>query len=132
MNSFAAGEGVIVRAKKGEPGIPARAEAAAQGPCLSLEPRGYVLGQLTRKPDGRKLILHLLNYNHQAAAENVRVRLDVSGLVRDLSRWELKVFSPDGAQPYLASLSQHRSVIEFTVSRIEHYAVVTFSDTVAP
>ena len=77
----------------------ARAEAAAGGPGLTLEPRGYVLGQLTRKPDGRTFILHLLNYDHQVPAENVKVRLDLSGLVQDLSRWEVKVVSPDAAQP---------------------------------
>ena len=59
----------------------ARAEAAAGGPRLSLEPRGHVLGQLTRKAEGRSLILHLLNYDHQVPAENVKVRLDLSGLV---------------------------------------------------
>ena len=53
LNTFTAGGGVIIRAGKAEPAIAARAEAAAGGPRLSLEPRGYVLGQLTRKPDGR-------------------------------------------------------------------------------
>ena len=63
LDRFTAGGGVIIRAGKAEPGIAARAEAAAGGPRLSLEPRGYVLGQLTRKPDGRTFILHLLNYD---------------------------------------------------------------------
>jgi len=49
----------------------------------------------------------LLNYDHQAAAENVKVRLELSGLVcssciNDLSRWEVKVLSPDAAQPQFA------------------------------
>jgi hypothetical protein len=132
LNSFTAGGGIIIRAAKVEPGIAARAEAAAKGPRLSLEPRGYVLGQLTRKPDGRTLILHLLNYDHQNLAENVKVRLELSGLVdlretKDLSNWELKVLSPDSAQPQFAHLSLHGSVIEFTLRRIEHYTVVTLS-----
>ncbi len=87
-----------------------------------------MLGQLTRKPDGRTLILHLLNYDHQAPAENVKVRLELSGLVPDLSRWEVKVISPDGAQPQFAGLSLHGSVSEFTLRRIEHYTAVTLSD----
>ena len=89
----------------------ARAETAAGGPRLSLEPRGYVLAQLTRKPDGRILILHLLNYNHQVPAKNVKVQLDLRGLVQDLSRWEMKVLSPDAAQPQFADLSLHGSVV---------------------
>ena len=132
LDSFAAGGGVIVRARNGARGIAERAESAAGGPRLSLEPRGYVLGQLTRKPGGRTLILHLLNYNHQSAAENVKIRLELSGLDlpedHDPSRWKLKVFSPDEPQPQLAGILQRRSFIEFTVRRIEHYAVVTFSD----
>jgi len=132
FNAFAAGGGVIIRAGKADPGTAARAEAAAGGPRLSLEPRGYVLGQLTRKPDGRSLILHLLNYNHQAPAENVKVRLELSGLVdlgeaNGLSRWDVKVLSPDAAQPQLAGLSLHGDVCEFTLRRIQHYTVVTVS-----
>jgi hypothetical protein len=78
------------------------------------------------------LILHLLNYNHQAPAENVKVRLDLSGLVQDLSRWEIKVLSPDAAQAQLAGLSLHGNVGEFTLGRIEHYTVVTLSARPGP
>jgi hypothetical protein len=126
LDAFAAGGGVIIRAGKERVGIAARAEAG--GPRLSLEPRGYVLAQLTRKPDGRTLILHLLNYDHQAPAENVRVQLDLSGLVQNLSGWEVKVLSPDAAQPQLTGLSLQGSVAEFTMREIAHYTVVTFSD----
>jgi Glycoside-hydrolase family GH114 len=132
LNTFTAAGGVIIRAGKAEPGIAARAEAAAGGPRLSLEPRGHVLGQLTRKPDGRTLILHLLNYDHEAPAENVKVRLELSGLVQDLSRWEVKVLSPDAAQPQSAGLSLHESVSEFTLRRIEHYTAVTLSARPGP
>ncbi|MGB0049436.1 MAG: hypothetical protein WBP70_18455, partial [Terriglobales bacterium] len=111
--------------------------ASFEGPRLSLEPRGYVLGQLTRKPDGRTLILHLLNYDHQVPAENVKVRLDLSGLIdlrenKDLSRWDLKVLSPDAAPPQLAGLSLQGSVAAFTLGRIEHYTVVVLSARPGP
>jgi hypothetical protein len=126
LDKFAVAGGVIIRAGKAGTGVAERAEAAAKGPRLSLEPRGYVLGQLARKPDGRTFILHLLNYDHQHPAENVRVRLDLRGLVPDLSRWDIKVFSPDAALQF-AGLSLHESVAEFTLHRIEHYSVVTLS-----
>jgi len=74
----------------------------------------------------------LLNYDHQVPAENVKVRLELSGLVQDLSRWEVKVLSPDAAQPQLAGLSLHGSVSEFTLGRIEHYTVVTLSARPGP
>lgn len=132
LDIFTASGGVIIRAGKSDQGIAARAEAAAGGPRLSLEPRGYALGQLTRKPDGRTLILHMLNYDYQAAAENVKVRLDLSGLVQDLSRWQVKVLSPDAAEPLFDGFSLRRSVIEFTLRRIEHYTVVILSAKPAP
>ena len=37
-----------------------------------------MLGHLTRKPDGRTLILHLLNYDHQTPAENGKVQLELT------------------------------------------------------
>jgi hypothetical protein len=137
LDTFTAAGGVIIRTGKAEAGIAARAEAAAGGPRLSLEPRGHVLGQLTRKAEGRTLILHLLNYDHQVPAENVKVRLDLSGLVdlretKDLSRWEVNVLSPDAAPPQLADLFLHGSVLEFTLGRIEHYTVVVLSARPAP
>jgi len=127
FEKFSSGGGLIVRVGKGDSEIAARAEAAAQGPRLSIEPRGHVLGQLTRKNNGRTLILHLLNYDHEGPAENVKVRLDLSGLVQDLSRWEVRVLSPDSAQPQLADVSLQRSVAEFTLRRIEQYTIVTLS-----
>jgi hypothetical protein len=83
------------------------------------------------------LILHLLNYDHLAPAENVKVRLDLIGLVdlretKDLSDWKVKVLSPDAAQPQLAGLSLHGSVCEFTLRRIDHYTVVTLSARPGP
>jgi hypothetical protein len=62
----------------------------------------------------------------------VKVRLQLSGLVdlgeaKDLSRWDVKVLSPDAAQPQLAGLSLHGDVCEFTLRRIQHYTVVTVS-----
>ena len=127
LDAFTSGGGVIIRARKAEPGIAARTEAAAGGLGLTLEPRGHVLGRLTRKPDGRTFILHLLNYDHRVPAENVKVRLDMSGLVQDLSRWEVKVFSPDTTQSQLPGLIMQGGVCEFTLDRIEHYSVVVLS-----
>jgi len=127
LDAFTAGGGVIVRAGKAEAGIAARTEAAAGGPRVSLEPRGHMLAHLTRKPDARTFILHLLNYDNQVPAENVKVRLNLSGLVQDLSRWEIKVLSPDAAQPQFTDLSLHGSFAEFTLGRIEHYTVISFS-----
>jgi hypothetical protein len=132
LDKFIVGGGVIITAEKADKVILARAETAAGGPRLSLEPRGYVLAQLTSKSDGRTFILHLLNYNHRVPAKNMEVQLDLSGLVQDLSRWEVKVLSPDAAQPQVADLSLHGSIAEFTLDRIEHYTVVTLSARSAP
>jgi hypothetical protein len=131
LDKFTVGGGVVISAGKTDQGIVARAEAAAGGPRLSLEPRGYVLGQLAQKPDGRTLILHLLNYNQQAPAKNVKVRLDLGELVQDLSRWDVKVLSPDDEQQQFTD-SVHGNVAEFTLGRIEHYTVVTLSARAAP
>ena len=54
LHAFTAGGGVIISAGKAGARIAARAEAAAGGPRLSLEPRGHVLGQFnseTRRSD---------------------------------------------------------------------------------
>jgi hypothetical protein len=126
LDAFTAGGGVILRAGKPNAMLVERAEAVARGPSLSLAPGKYVLGQLTQEPDGKTFILHLLNYDHHAPANDVKVRLNLGGLVGDLSRWKMKALSPDG-QPRLNGLSLHGNVAEFTLERIEHYTVVTLS-----
>ena len=132
LHMFTARGGVIIKAGKSWSDVAARAEATGGGARLSLEPRGHVLGQLTRTRDAQTYILHLLNYDHAAPAENVKVQLDLSGLQPDLSRWELKVLSPDNPQPSISQLSLHGSVAEFTVGSIEHYTVVTLSANSKP
>ncbi len=127
LNSFAAGGGVILKARKSETSIADRAIATSGGASLALEPRRYLLGHLTRKSDGRTFILHLLNYDHKAPVENVKIRLDMGGLVKDLTGWELKALSPDANQAQLSNLSLNGSLAEFTLERIDHYTVVTLS-----
>ena len=132
LDVFTAEGGIIIRTKNWDPEVAERAEAAALGPRLKLEPRGYVLGQLTRKDDGRTLILHLLNYDQLAPAKNVSARLDLRGLAQNVGHWEIKVFSPDPIKPQLSRVSLHEITTEFTLTEIEHYAVVTFSPTPGP
>ena len=57
----------------------------------------------------------------------MELRRDLTGIVQDLSHCELKLLSPDAAQPQLAGLTLHGTVAEFTLARIEHYTVVTLS-----
>jgi hypothetical protein len=78
------------------------------------------------------LILHLLNYDHHTPAEQVKIRLELSGLVQNLSGWEVKVLSPDAAQPHLTGLSLHGSVSEFRVGQIDHYTAVILSAKAGP
>ena len=127
LDVFTARGGIIIRAAKAGTGIGTRAEVAARACRVSLEPRSYVLGHLTQRPDGRTFMLHLLNYDHQHAAKNVKVRLELNGFVHDLSDWEIKVLSPDTPQPRLAELSLQGNVASFTLGEIEHYSVVTLS-----
>jgi hypothetical protein len=62
----------------------------------------------------------------------VKVRLDLSDLVRDLSRWEVKIVSPDAAQSQFNGLSLQGSVCELTLGRIDHYTVVVLSPGAEP
>jgi hypothetical protein len=62
----------------------------------------------------------------------VKVRLELNGLVQDLSGWKVRILSPDTAEPQFAGLSLHGSVSEFTLRRIEHYTAVILSAKPGP
>ena len=127
INAFTAAGGIIVRAKTNDPTVVERTNAAAGGARLTLpESHNRVLGQLTMKPDGRTIILHMLNYDQQMPAYNIHVHLDLSGLAPDLSAWEVKAVSPD-SEPSLSNISLRGSIADFTLQQIEHYTVVTLS-----
>ena len=132
LDSFTAAGGVIIKTAEPAADLIKQVEAAAGGPLLTLENRGYLVANVTRKSDGKTFIVHLINYDHQVPAENVKVRLDLSGEVEDLSGGEVKVLSPDEDQPLATGISKQGSVCEFTLSRIQHYAVVTVSAKPAP
>ena len=127
LHAFTAGGDVIIKAGKGGAGNCGARRRRSNRASPQFGAARLRAGELTRKPDGQTLILHLLNYDHQTPAANVKVRLDLSGLVHDLSRWEVKVLSPDAAEPQFNGLSMHGSVCEFTLGRIDHYTVVTLS-----
>jgi len=123
----------LARIKSGEPAgdLVKQVEAAAGGPVIALENRGYLATNVTKKSDENIFIVHLINYDHDVPAENVKVRLDLSDQVKNLGGFELKVISPDESQSLATGISKTGGVCEFSLSRIQHYVIVVLSPKAA-
>jgi len=100
---------------------------AAGGPVIAMENSSYVLANVTRKNDAEIFIVHLINYDHKNPARNLRVRLNLNGLVENLSGFQVRLISPDQNSSPAAELPIRGASCEFSVPIVEHYAVAIIS-----
>ena len=131
LAAFAEGGGVIIKTGQAAADVAKQVEAAAGGPVIALENRGYLIANVTKKLNDDIFIVHLINYDHDVPAENVKVRLDLSDQVKNLGGFELKVISPDESQSLATGISKTGGVCEFSISRIQHYVIVVLSPKAA-
>jgi len=113
--------------KMGEHDVPAAFLAdvtkASGGALVTLANEKYVVSNLMKKKNDNVFILHLLNYEHNTPEKNVKVALDLSDFAHSLNGYTVSAFSPDG-DPELRDVKIKGGTCEFTIDRIEHYAVV--------
>jgi hypothetical protein len=113
----------LAHLKAGQPApeFLARVQQAAGGPRLTLDNSGNVIANVTRQESGA-FIVHLINYDHDAPAQGVKVTLDMSDVVKG-SSLEVKVFSPDQLALLPDNINQRSGLVSFTLERIELYCV---------
>jgi hypothetical protein len=98
-------------------------ESAAGGPLIRIENGKYVLAQVTRKAGANTFIIHLLNYDLKNPAQNVKVTVNLSDYVQDLSGFQLELISPDQEVTARPSINFSGGQAEFAVSSIKYYSI---------
>ncbi len=97
---------------------------APEALSLSIEGAPHVLGNITRLGSGKSLAVHLLNYAPAPVSGlKVRVRLDKEFAL--LASAAPRLFTPDSVRPGAMRVRRAESGIEFTVDKLDVYAVVT-------
>ena len=102
------------------------------GAVISLENQKYLVANVTRKNDAELFIVHLINYDRSSPIENVKIKLNLTGYAKDLSGFQVKVLSPDQDSSTAQNSSCSGPTCEFTVSKVQHYAVALIQKQAAP
>jgi len=116
----------LAHLKAGQPApeFLASVQAAAGPPRLTLENSGHVIANVTKDSGYNVFIIHLINYDHNAAAEGVKVKLDVSDYECPAAMVPAYVLSPDATAPTLGNVDGGNNTLSFTVDRLDHYMVI--------
>ncbi len=103
----------------------AEINSAAGGPLLSLENTNYVAANVAANPDRSTFFIHFINYEHEKPAENVKVKIDLNGFVKDSAGLtSATLLSPDSDSDKPLEAACKGSVCEFEIDKVTHYSVV--------
>jgi hypothetical protein len=95
-------------------------DASRGAAWIEIEGAPHVLATLTRSDQGRRLALHVLNYDQQAVA-NVRVTL------RGVDLASPRLLTPDAETRGPVHVKRLAGAIEFTLPRLDTYALIVGS-----
>ena len=94
-------------------------------PLISLQDTEYVLANVVRKPDSRRLILHFVNYSEPV--ENVNVTLNLDGIIDNIEPAAIRLYSPDSVPHEVRNISVAGANVSFTIPNLDIYNVVTIN-----
>ena len=85
----------------------------------------YVAANLVRKTNSGRVILHLVNYH--TPLKNVRVSMNLEGIVKEIDARRIRLYSPDGDAMELVATSLHGNHVEFVLPELDVYDIVTIN-----
>ena len=91
-------------------------------PLVSIKGSKYVLANLVKKQESGRLILHFVNY--AKPVRNLKVSVNLEGLVDSIKKDRIKLFSPDEGSKNLQSVKVKNKTLEFVLPELKIYDVV--------
>ena len=92
---------------------------------ITLENAPYVISNIVRKKGTGKIIVHFVNYSEPL--ENIKVKVNLDKLVKNIKRGTAALLSPDDVTKELKGLSVKGSSIEFTIPELDIYSIVVIN-----
>jgi hypothetical protein len=89
---------------------------------LTVKGAPHVLGNITRLGSGKRLAIHLLNYD-PAPVSGVRVRVDLDREFGSLGSVQPRLVTPDSRTAGITAVRRNGSAIEFTLQSLDTYGV---------
>ena len=92
---------------------------------ITLSGADYVAANVVKKTDSHRVILHFVNYN--TPVKNVRVRVNLDGVVNQIDSKRIELFSPDGHAKGVEVASVRGTQVELVLPELEVYDVVAIN-----
>ena len=92
---------------------------------ITIPGTNYVAANVVKKTDSDRIILHFVNYN--TPLKNVRVNVNLDGVLKQIDNKRIKVLSPDGGAKGIEILSVRGAKVEFVLSELDVYDVVVIN-----
>ena len=80
---------------------------------------------MVRKTGSDQIIVHFVNYLNPLT--NIRIKLNLEGVVNSVDKDKIKFFSPDPVENQLSSVEVNGKNIEFTIPELEIYDMVVIN-----
>jgi hypothetical protein len=80
---------------------------------------------VVKKTDSDRVILHLVNYDKPL--KNVRVKLNLDGVVKRIDAERVKLFSPDAEPEPVEVVAVRDSQVELVLPTLEVYDIVAIN-----
>jgi hypothetical protein len=84
---------------------------------ITIPGTNYVAANVVRKTDSDRIILHFVNYN--TPLKNVRVSVNLDGVLKQIDNKRIKVLSPDGGAKAIEVLSVRGAKVEFVLPELD-------------
>jgi len=103
----------------------AKIEQLSGEQVITIPGTSYVVANVVRKTDSDRVIVHFVNYN--TPLKNVRVSLNLEGVLKQIDAKRIKVFSPDGDAQAIEVSPVRGSKVEFVLPQLDVYDVVVIN-----
>ena len=95
------------------------------GQVITISGARYVAANVVKKTDSGRVILHFVNYH--TTLQNVKVRVNLEGVVERIDSSRIQLFSPDAGVSQVAAASAQGTQLEFVLPKLDVYDVVTIN-----
>ena len=92
---------------------------------ITIPGTNYVAANVVKKTDSDRVILHFVNYH--TPLKNVRVSVNLDGVVKQIDSKRIQLLSPDGGAAKIEAASVRGTRIEFVLPELDVYDVVAIN-----
>lgn len=92
---------------------------------IQLDNAEYVLANVVQKTDNDQVVIHLVNYLKRL--KNIEVNLNLEGIVKNINKEKISIYSPDEVSLELGKVSANDKQLKFVVSELAIYNMIVIN-----